>query len=84
VEEQILIIYAGINGYLDNLHLGEAKRFEEGWYRFVEEKCPDLKLKLKERKEIDDGLRVEIDRAMKEWLQLFTAQRTTAEGSPKS
>jgi F-type H+-transporting ATPase subunit alpha len=84
VEEQILIIYAGINGYLDNLPLSEVKPFEEGLYRFLEANYQELKEKLREKKEIDDALRQEIDRALKEWLQSLAAQRTDQKGMPEN
>ncbi|MDH7500739.1 MAG: F0F1 ATP synthase subunit alpha, partial [candidate division NC10 bacterium] len=82
VEDQILIIYAGIHGYLDTLPLHELKSFEEMLYRFVEDHYPTLKRTLRDQQEIDSALRAQIDRALKECLASFTAQRDTAQGSP--
>jgi len=84
VEDQILIIYAGINGYLDTLPLSDLKRFEERLYRFIEDHYPTLKRTLREKEEIDDALRAQIDRALKECLGPFTAERTPVKGSPRN
>src|SRR6267142_1329390 len=36
VEKQVLIIYAGTEGFLDDLPLTQCRAFEDGMYRFVE------------------------------------------------
>ena len=71
VEDQILIIYAGVNGFLDSLPLTEIKRFEEGLHRFFASNYQNLKEELRAKMAIDDALRSQIDKALKEWLDLF-------------
>jgi F-type H+-transporting ATPase subunit alpha len=36
VEKQVAIIFAGTNGYLDDLPLEQCRKFEEELYRFVD------------------------------------------------
>ena len=36
VEKQIVIIFAGTNGYLDDLPVEQCRKFEEELYRFVD------------------------------------------------
>lgn len=74
VEEQVFIIYAGINGFLDDLPLSEVRSFEEGFYRFLEANYRSLEEELREKKEIDAALRPRIDQALREWLELFNAR----------
>ena len=74
VEEQVLIIYAGIKGFLDDLPLSEVRPFEEGFYRFLEANYRSLEEELREKKEIDAALRPRIDQALREWLELFNAR----------
>ena len=81
VEEQILIIYAGINGFLDHLPLSEIKRFEEGLYRFLDSHYQALKEELREKREIDEALRAQIDKALKEWLDSFSTKTPNPEGN---
>jgi len=76
VGKQILIIYAGVSGYLDELSLGDIRPFEDGLYRFLDEKYPQVERQLEEKKEIDANLRSEIDRVLKEWLQIFSSRQS--------
>ena len=38
VEEQVVVIYAGVNGYLDGLDTGDVRRFEEELLRTMRDK----------------------------------------------
>jgi F-type H+-transporting ATPase subunit alpha len=42
VERQVLIIYAGTNGYIDNLPVDALGRFERELYAYVDARAPDL------------------------------------------
>ncbi len=42
VEEQVCVIYAGVNGYLDKLTVGDVQRFEEELLRFLRDRHQDL------------------------------------------
>ncbi len=66
VEKQILIIYAGTAGHLDDMPLEAIRPFEEGLYRFVEAKYPSIFQELREKKEISDELRAKMDTAIRE------------------
>lgn len=53
VEEQIIIIWAGTSGYLDDVPLERIKIFEKEFLKFVDEKYPQIKMKIKDTKMID-------------------------------
>ncbi|MDP2620906.1 MAG: F0F1 ATP synthase subunit alpha, partial [Hyphomicrobiales bacterium] len=42
VEEQVVVIYAGVNGYLDPLPVSDAGRFEDGLLRHMRDKHQDI------------------------------------------
>ena len=42
VEKQVLIIFAGTNGYLDDLPVEQCRQFEDELYRFVENAHPGM------------------------------------------
>ncbi len=42
MEEQVVSIYAGVNGYLDPLPVSKVRDFEEGLLRLLREKHADL------------------------------------------
>jgi F-type H+-transporting ATPase subunit alpha len=51
-EEQVLVIYSGVSGYLDPLPVSAIKSFEEGLLRHVRESHPDLLEGIRSKKEI--------------------------------
>jgi F-type H+-transporting ATPase subunit alpha len=73
VERQILIIYAGTNGFLDDLPVEACRNFETELYRFVDNAHPGLLAKIREKKALDDALKGEIDNALKEAKERFKA-----------
>ncbi len=54
VEEQVVAIYAGVNGYLDPLNVSDVGRFEEELLRNVREKHADILESIRTEKEISD------------------------------
>ncbi len=78
VERQVVIIFAGTNAYLDDLPLEQCRAFEEELYRFVENAHPDLFTKIREKKALDDALRVELHAVLKEFKTHFLSEQTTA------
>ena len=57
VEKQIAIIFAGTNGYLDDLTVEDCRPFEQGLYDFMDSSYPDLGRAILQKKELDDALR---------------------------
>src|SRR5207249_6465074 len=53
VEQQIAIIYAGTNGYLDNIPVTDVRAFETEMYDFLETRVPHIVRTIAEKKEID-------------------------------
>ncbi|MFH1386342.1 MAG: F0F1 ATP synthase subunit alpha [bacterium] len=57
VEDEIIIIYAAITGYMDNIPLTQVKEFEKGVTSFVRRSDPELMAGLKEfSKEAEERL----------------------------
>ena len=73
VEQQVLLIYAATNGYLDAVAVPDIERYEQELFRFLEMRRPALASTLAARKELDDQLRAEIDGALREFGQAFAA-----------
>ncbi len=73
VEKQIVIIYAGTNGYLDDLPLEKVKDFEEGLYRFIENNYPEIFTDLIEKKDLSDELKEKMNKAIEEFKKEFVS-----------
>lgn len=71
VSKQILIIYAGINGYLDPLPVEAVRRYERELYEFVETRYSGVLKEIEEKKEIDQELKEKLDNLLKEFGEVF-------------
>jgi len=78
VEKQVAIIFAGTNGLLDDLEVADIRPFEQSLYRFLESTQAALLPKIRERKAIDDEIRGELQRAIKEAKERFKLERGRA------
>jgi F-type H+-transporting ATPase subunit alpha len=74
VEKQVLIIFAGTNGYLDDLPVESCRKFEEELYRFVENSQGGILKDIREKKILDDDLRVRMHAALKEFKARFVEE----------
>src|SRR6185369_13837444 len=54
VEKQVAIIYAGVNGFLDDVAVDSVRRFESEFLGFLDRRNPELLKTLREKKTIDD------------------------------
>ncbi|HEY7167428.1 MAG TPA: F0F1 ATP synthase subunit alpha [Candidatus Binatia bacterium] len=71
VERQILIIYAGTNGFVDDLPLNVLKKYEQELYSFVESKHPDVFSDILKKRELDNDLRGKINKTLEEFKGVF-------------
>ncbi len=78
VEKQVLLIFAGTNGYVDDLPVEMCRPFEHELYRFVENGYPGILSELREKKVIDDSLKTKIQDMLKEFKERFAAEHQTA------
>jgi len=75
VEKQVGIIFAGTNGYLDDLPVEQCRRFEEEFYRFVDNSHRGLWTEIREKKVLDDSLRNQLHAVLKEFKERFVAEQ---------
>jgi F-type H+-transporting ATPase subunit alpha len=78
VEKQVLLIFAGTNGYVDDLPVDVLKKFEEELYRFVDNAHPAILRDIREKKTIDDTLKAQIGDMLKEFKGRFAAEHQPA------
>ncbi len=71
VEKQIAIIFSGTNGLLDDLDVADCRPFEQYLYRFLDASHPGLLEKIRNRKTIDDEIKGELQKAIKEAKERF-------------
>ena len=73
VQQQILIIYAGTNGFVDELPLTALKKYEQELNSFIESKHPDIFADILKKRELDSDLRAKLNKALEEFKGIFKA-----------
>jgi F-type H+-transporting ATPase subunit alpha len=73
VEQQILVIFAGTNGYVDDVPVNAVKKFEAEMLKFVASKYGDLLKDIAAKKQLDDDLKSRCKAAIEEFKKSFTA-----------
>src|SRR6185436_14923716 len=64
VEKQVIIIFAGNNGFLDDIEVGKCRAFEAALYRHLDTSHSALLAKLKDKKQIDDDIKAGLMKAI--------------------
>jgi F-type H+-transporting ATPase subunit alpha len=83
VEKQVLIIFAGNEGHLDDIPVEQCRPFEEELYRFVANAHPNLLPTIRDKKALDDDLKAQMNAAIKECKTRFLEERKAAATSAK-
>ena len=78
VEKQVAMIFAGTNGLLDDLEVADCRPFEQYLYRFLDTSHPTLLQKIRDRKTIDDEVKVQLQKVIKEAKERFKNERGRA------
>lgn len=73
VEQQVLVIFAGTNGYVDDVPVTDLKKFEQELLRFAASKYADLLKDISSKKQLDDDLKARMKSAIEEFRKTFTA-----------
>ena len=73
--KQILIIFAGTSGFLDDLPVDQVRDFEAELYEYVEATNPGLLRTIMEKKTLDDNLKAQMSKIIKECKETFVAER---------
>jgi F-type H+-transporting ATPase subunit alpha len=71
VEKQVLILYVGTQGVLDDLPLPQVRAFEQELYHHVENAHPGLLPEIKEKKTLTDEIKAQINAIIKEFKPQF-------------
>ena len=80
VEIQVLVIWAATNGYIDDVELGDVKKFEQGLINYVENAHSGLLANIREKKTLTDDIKEELKKAVSEFKERFSADKAAAAG----
>jgi len=78
IEKQVLVIFAGTNGYLDSIDVSEVERFQRDMLAFADTHSGALLHKIATKKAIDDEIREGLKKTLSEFKERFTAGAAAA------
>lgn len=73
IERQVVIIFAGARGYMDDVAVANITKFEEDLYPFLEAKYPQIFEDIRSKKMLDKDIEETLCRALEEFKSSFVA-----------
>lgn len=71
VEQQVLLIFAATNGYLDVIPEGDVRRYEKELVEFLDQKHSKLLEQVRTEKAISDGIKTTLKAALEDFKSIF-------------
>ena len=63
-EEQVAVIFAGVNGYLDKLAVGDVGKFEQGLLAYMRSEGKDVLEAIRKEKAVSDDIKAKLKAAI--------------------
>jgi F-type H+-transporting ATPase subunit alpha len=73
VEKQVIILYAAVNGHLDDIPVAKVGAFEADFYKFMDANHPEIGQAIAKSKELSQETEEKLKAAIQEFKQGFTA-----------
>ena len=73
IEKQQIVLYAGVNGFIDDIDAADVVRFENELHDFIESKYSNIITDLNAKKKIDDDIKEVLETAINEFKTIFKA-----------
>jgi F-type H+-transporting ATPase subunit alpha len=72
---QIAIIFAGTNGYIDDLPIDQVRDFETELYKYLDAINPNLPKSIEEKKTLDDTIKADLKKTLDDFKKTFVSSR---------
>jgi F-type H+-transporting ATPase subunit alpha len=80
MEDQVAVLFAGVNGYLDHLPLGRVRVFEREYLRFLHAGRSELVATIVKEERLSETTLAALDAAVKEFLETFPLEEGAISG----
>jgi F-type H+-transporting ATPase subunit alpha len=74
IEKQVTILYAGVNGFIDDIDPSDVVKFENEFHEFIDSKYSSLLSDLNAKKKVDDDIKEVLETAINEFKTIFKAE----------
>jgi F-type H+/Na+-transporting ATPase subunit alpha len=71
MEEQVVAIYSGVNGYLDPLAVDRVRAFEDGLLTLMRTQHQDILTAIRDSRDLDDATAAKLKAAVDEYAKTF-------------
>ncbi|MEO6407657.1 MAG: F0F1 ATP synthase subunit alpha, partial [Burkholderiaceae bacterium] len=78
VDQQVTILYAGVNGFLDEIPVADIGAAQDELVKFMSTRHNAILTAIKEKKTLDDALKADLDAALKEFQAHFKSMKGMA------
>lgn len=78
VEEQVIVIYAAIHGYVDDVPLHDIVKFEQDYLKFMRNNYAEVAKSIREKKVLDSETEGVLKKAITEFRETFLSYETQA------
>ena len=78
VENQVVMIFAATNGYLDPVAVEDLRKYEDDLFRFLESRHPLVLSSIAEKKVLDDEVKGALVASLKDFAQAFVGVKAAA------
>jgi F-type H+-transporting ATPase subunit alpha len=75
-QQQVVMLFAGTQGYLDQFQVSQIRAFEDGLYPYMESAQKALMEDLTNKKQLDDSVKNGLHAALKEYSENFKASQS--------
>jgi F-type H+-transporting ATPase subunit alpha len=69
----VAILFAGVNGLLDDVEVSDLRAFEDGYYPYLEGAAPAILTDIATKKALDDDLKKRLTDAINDYKASFLA-----------
>jgi F-type H+-transporting ATPase subunit alpha len=73
VPEQVVSLYAAVNGYIDSIAVGDVVRFERELLTYMQREHPEILTAIAEQKEITSEVKGKLDQAISAFKHTFVS-----------
>ena len=81
--KQILMIYAGTKGFLDDMAVEDIRPFEKALYEYVDTMDQGLLQAIMDKKTLDDQIKAGMDKVIKEAKERYVSESKMAVGAAR-
>src|SRR4051795_6102072 len=67
VEQEVMVIYAGTKGYLDDIPLNRVQEFQNAFLTYVDQRVPALRKDLETKRELTEDFEKQLKQALEEF-----------------